>query len=90
VLTDAPLPVGRPVEESRCGDCTTCQEVCPGGAVSGQLWRARIMRQEFYDAHACLLSCQAQAEPLGMIDETLCGRCIAARPWTQAYLQWQE
>ena len=71
---------------SRCGECVACLEVCPGEAVSGRPWEAGVMRQEFFDAHACRRACREQCEPQG-IDETICGRCIAACPWTQRYLE---
>jgi epoxyqueuosine reductase QueG len=82
VLTDAPLPGGAPIEESRCGECVACLEACPGEAVSGKLWNAGRAREDFFDAYACRKSCREQCEPQG-ISETLCGRCIAACPWTR-------
>jgi epoxyqueuosine reductase QueG len=86
VLTDAPLPVGTPVEKSRCGECVSCLEACPARAVSGRSWRVGYERDEFFDAHACRKACREQCEPQG-IDETICGRCITVCPWTQAHLR---
>jgi len=86
VLTDADLPTGDPVTESRCGDCVACVEVCPGGAPSGREWEAGMPREAFFDAHACRRGARARAARAG-IEETICGMCIAACPWTQAYLR---
>ncbi|MBT4485041.1 MAG: epoxyqueuosine reductase, partial [Candidatus Latescibacteria bacterium] len=38
VLTDAELDTGCPANESRCGDCTECVDVCPVHAPSGRKW----------------------------------------------------
>ena len=84
VLTDAPLPVGTPVEESRCGKCTACVEACPAGAVAGGDWQAGGRREEFFDAFAC---CRTAAELAGRVhvDHTICGICIAVCPHTKRY-----
>lgn len=78
LLTDAPLAVGTPVVESECGDCTACTDICPGGAVSGELWWAGRPREEFYDAHACRAAL-ARAADRG-IESTICGLCMAVCP----------
>ena len=85
ILTDAPLLVGTPVESSHCGDCTACCDICPGGAPSGKPWHAGLPREEFFDALACALTAKRLSEALE-ISHTICGRCIAACPWTQQYL----
>lgn len=84
VLTDAPLPVGTPVETSRCGECTACVEACPAGAVAGGDWQAGGRREEFFDAFAC---CRTAAELAGKVhvDHTICGICIAVCPHTKRY-----
>jgi epoxyqueuosine reductase len=87
VLTDARLPAGKPVDESKCGDCTACVDICPAHAVVGKNWRAGMSRESLYDAFAC----QATAFSLSVkgfgIRITLCGRCIVACPRTKKYLQ---
>ena len=85
VLTDAGLPVGQPITESRCGECTACVQVCPGHAPSGRTWKAGMNRSEFFDAFACCKAASEQAAFQG-IPHTICGRCIAACPWTRKYL----
>lgn len=84
VLTDAPLPVGTPVETSRCGKCTACVEACPAGAVAAGDWQAGRRREEFFDAFAC---CRTAAELAGKVhvDHTICGICIAVCPFTKRY-----
>lgn len=79
LLTDAPLEVGSPITESECGDCTACQEVCPGGAILGELWHAGRPRGEFYDAFACRTAALERAGKRG-ISSTICGMCMAVCP----------
>jgi epoxyqueuosine reductase QueG len=85
VLTDAALPVGEPVSNSRCGDCWECVEACPAGAPSGRHWRVALERGDFYDAVACH---EAAAEMCrrARIDDVICGICIIACPWTRMYV----
>jgi epoxyqueuosine reductase len=85
VLTDAPLVTGVPIEQSRCGACNACREACPTAAPTGASWVAGLPRAALYDAFACLRGARAQAELHGS-PHIICGRCIVACPWTQAYL----
>jgi len=86
VLTDAELPVAKPVEVSRCGSCTNCVDACPGKAVSGKVWTAGVTRETLYDAFACRKTAYEQAARIG-VHETLCGICIATCRQTQIYLK---
>ena len=85
VLTDAPLQAAEPVTASRCGDCSACVDVCPGGALTGEQWGPGVPRDSFFDAFACRRACRSMVERIG-IDETICGMCIVACPWTRRYL----
>lgn len=85
VLTDAPLPTGIPVTVSRCGDCTACVSACPAGAPSGRQWHAGLAREAFFDAFKCFDCAREQAAAIG-VEQPLCGRCIAACPYTKKYL----
>ena len=90
LLTDAPLPCGAPVEESRCGGCDICRAACPGGAISGRLWRAGLLREAFFDARACEETARARSLAGFGEDITICGRCIAVCPWTRRYLEGED
>lgn len=85
VLTDAPLPLGTPVTTSRCGDCTACVTACPAGAPSGRQWHAGLARETFFDAFKCFDCAREQAAAIG-VEQPICGRCIAACPYTKKYL----
>ena len=87
VLTDAPLPAGTPITESRCGDCRACVDACPGSAPSGAAWAPHKRRDEFFDAFACRRAARETAQRRTGISDTFCGICIAACPWTQRYIK---
>jgi epoxyqueuosine reductase QueG len=87
VLTDAPLPEGVPEDVSRCGACRACVDACPGGAPSGAEWRVGMPRESFFDAHLCRKTARATAMACAGIADSVCGICIAACPYTQAYLR---
>lgn len=85
VLTDAPLPVGKPVKDSRCGECDFCMKACPAGAVSGRQWHPGLERALFFDAFACR-DCASRLGAKAGSDRTVCGICIAVCPYTQRYI----
>jgi len=86
VLTDAPIETGPPCDESICGTCTACVEICPAKAPSGTNWRLGLYRDDFFDARAC---CRKATEfcKREEIDSTICGICIEACPWTKKYIK---
>jgi epoxyqueuosine reductase len=87
VLTDAPLPTGTPITASRCGDCRACVDACPGHAATGDDWSRDKHRNDFFDASACRHAARENAQQRTGILDTFCGICIAACPWTQAYIK---
>jgi epoxyqueuosine reductase QueG len=86
VLTDAPFKADDPADVSRCGNCMACREVCPGKAPAGTNWELGRDRDEFFSAAACRQTANEMTERAGLELRTICGICIAACPWTQAYL----
>jgi epoxyqueuosine reductase len=86
VLTDAPLPTAAPITESRCGDCRACVEACPARAATGVKWSPDKRRDDIFDVFACRRTARETAKQKTGITDTFCGICIAACPWTQAYI----
>jgi epoxyqueuosine reductase len=81
ILTKNPLlPFGKPVTESKCGDCILCVEHCPARAVTDQLWQAGMAREAFFDAFKCRETCGRLARERLNIDARVCGVCIAVCP----------
>ncbi len=85
VLTDAPFETARPVTVSRCEQCFTCVDSCPGRAPSGEVWAAGKDRDSFFNAHACCRTAAEYSSKAG-IPATICGICIPVCPRTRAYL----
>jgi len=72
VLTDTPLKtVSLAPENSQCGDCRVCEDICPTQAIKGRTWDIHISRDELVDVYHC----------------TTCLRCLVMCPWTQRYAQ---
>ena len=86
VLTDAPFPAGTPQTESQCGDCTACVNICPGRACSGRAWCQGMAREEFWDPKACMAGMR-KVSMARLHRAGICGMCIAACPYTRAYLR---
>lgn len=87
VLTNAPLEIGKPILQSKCGKCENCKDACLGGAISGKEWNYKLKRNEFYDDKKCeRYALKVSEENLGKAD-TVCGKCIFACPHTQKYIK---
>jgi epoxyqueuosine reductase len=86
VLTDAVFPYGKPIDASRCGDCRVCVDVCPAHAAKGMDWNIDTGRDSFFDAAACRRMARELSARIG-VDQSCCGMCVAACPWTQAYIR---
>jgi epoxyqueuosine reductase QueG len=90
ILTDAPLEVAEPVNESRCGECMACAKGCPGGAVAGRQWSLGKSRDEMFNAAACRDTAKKRSFEGYGIAETICGRCVALCPYTKRHLMSDE
>jgi epoxyqueuosine reductase QueG len=86
VLTDAPLAAGKPVNSSRCGDCTACVDICPAHTLTGNTWHAGISRESIVDVYTCRKKAREQTAIIIGESKSICGLCIVACPWTQKYL----
>ncbi len=87
VLTRAPLPQEPPaVLEAACSTCRRCQEVCPGGAITGQRWREGAGRAEIVEAEKCQAALD-QRQRLLKGASAACGLCLAICPHTRKFLK---
>ena len=86
VMTDAPLPAGKPVEQSFCGSCSCCRFACPVFAPTGREWSPSLSREEIIDIRACHGQAKAFSEER-KLGHTICGICMVACPWTKTYLK---
>jgi epoxyqueuosine reductase QueG len=86
VLTDADFPPGGPIDTSQCGDCRACVDICPAHAAVGSDWHIGLERNSFFNAIACRTTARELSAKIG-VSESCCGVCIAACPWTRAYIR---
>lgn len=77
ILTDAPIPVGVPIEESQCEDCQACVKACPVGAIKGVNWSIHVNRSILLDADRCAAFTRKNNEKYGA---HVCGVCVRACP----------
>ena len=81
ILTDMPLEFSEPVTDSRCDECTNCQEACPVDAINPQKWNDRLNREDIIDIDACFEYIMDQYKAgLG------CTKCMSECRLTQEYL----
>jgi epoxyqueuosine reductase QueG len=85
VLTDAPLPVRKPIDRSLCGKCSACVKPCPAKAITGKDWMPGTDRMELCDVFACRKTAERLADKIG-VRHAICGVCIAHCPFTEKYI----
>lgn len=83
ILTDAPLPTGRPMPDA-CDTCEECLEICPARAFTGASFVPGKPREALFNAHACLDYCLDQLAKLGVKTRFapghVCGLCLSVCP----------
>ena len=70
----------KPIDKSKCGNCTICVEKCPAQAATGQLWDIYTDRDVFFDAYKCREKCGELARIHLKVDKRICGICVAVCP----------
>ena len=86
ILTDAPLTAAEPVNQSRCGNCTACRDVCPAGAIHGATWEPGLERGALFDYQRCREMAQSRSMQGFGKRADLCGKCIEVCPYTRRYI----
>ncbi len=80
VLTDAPLRVDSPIQESECGDCELCVKHCPSGALKGRLWSIRNPLQELVAYEKCS---SLKKDRVVLDGKPNCGLCVTICPYSR-------
>lgn len=86
ILTNAPLQADKPINKSKCGECSRCVTACPAEAMTGINWSIKSSREELYNAAQCRKTARKRAYASFGIEITLCGKCINVCPYTQKYI----
>lgn len=84
ILTDMPIKVGTPIDDSLCDDCTDCQDACPVDAINEVKWDSRKVREEYFDAEKCFEFIKKEMQRTH--GKSLCAKCGLACPYTKEYL----
>jgi len=78
ILVDIPLkPLHIPIDESLCGNCQVCVNLCPVHAANGKLWNIHIDRDEFLDVFRCRQNCKDLTKNKLNIDASHCCICLS-------------
>jgi epoxyqueuosine reductase QueG len=81
ILLKTPVkPKLKPVDMSRCGNCSICVDICPAKAANGKLWDITVDREAFYDPWKCRNQCAEFGRNRLGLDVRICGICVAACP----------
>ena len=81
ILVDKEIkPELKPVDKSKCGNCTVCVEKCPAKAATGQRWDINTDRDLFFNAFKCREKCGELCRIYLKIDQRICGICVAVCP----------
>jgi epoxyqueuosine reductase len=73
-------PELKPVDKSKCGECTVCVEKCPAKAATGQRWDINTDRDLFFNAFKCREKCGELCRIHLKVDRRICGICVAVCP----------
>ena len=57
IITDCPLPAGKPLEKELCNRCGLCVESCPCGAIDGQGWKNVFACASYGCCSTCIAVC---------------------------------
>jgi epoxyqueuosine reductase QueG len=57
IITDAPLPAGRPMEQEMCSHCNLCVDNCPIGAIDGKGWKNPFACASYGCCGTCMAIC---------------------------------
>jgi len=80
ILTDMPFKTGKPTTDSGCGECRTCVDVCPGGALLNHLWSVGSERSDIMDLRLCNEEIKRRQEMYDVTGDAICGLCVAVCP----------
>ncbi len=80
VLTNLPLSPKREIIENACGNCNICVKACPGGAISGIVYKEGMAREDFFDAEKCSSNMKTYKD-VGR--GAVCGICIKVCPYNK-------
>ena len=85
ILTNMPIKTGTPIDDSKCDECTECQDACPVNAIKEEKWNITKERKDYFDAEKCFTFIKKEMERTN--GKNLCAKCGLACPYTKEYLK---
>ena len=65
IITDCPLPAGKPMDQDLCTHCDLCVDNCPIGAIDGQGWKNPYACASYGCCSTCIAICPVGADRSG-------------------------
>jgi len=62
IITDCPLPAGRPMANEMCSQCGLCVQSCPIGAIDGKGWKNPFACASYGCCSTCIAICPVGAQ----------------------------
>ena len=79
LFTDCELKTDRDTDfNKKCEDCSACVEMCPAGALKGEIWTPDKDREDIIDAQKCSEYMKKEFKMIGR--GAVCGICIKSCP----------
>ncbi|MBR3804940.1 MAG: epoxyqueuosine reductase [Clostridia bacterium] len=80
ILTDMQVSPEQDIIENGCKDCNLCVKACPGGAISGIVFKSGMEREDFFSAEKCSNHMKTYKD-IGR--GSVCGICIKVCPFNR-------
>lgn len=77
VLTDIPFQTDSLPVKNYCGNCKKCVDVCPAGAIAGNVWSEELSREILIDVKKCDVW---KVDNYSQFHGHICGICVAVCP----------
>jgi len=78
ILTNLELSSKSNILKSQCSDCSLCKDICPAGAIKGNLWTPGIERSKLVDPKLCSEFMNQNYKKIGR--GSVCGLCMKICP----------
>lgn len=79
IFTNCPFEIEKNEYKSPCLECNLCVEICPSGAIKGDLWQPGMEREKVFDPEKCSKFMKKEFQHIGR--GAVCGICMRVCPY---------